>query len=112
MTAVRTFPDEWSMSQVLQPMSLGWLKVGLQMSTLTLSSSWREGTWRVREEVRCGSRSIGLCDRWLPVDFCYAPFATEVMWQRKMSRWVAKTRQSASRARADLKRKFTLPRSP
>jgi hypothetical protein len=28
-----------------------------------------------------------LCDRWLPLDFCYASFATEVMRRCKMTRW-------------------------
>jgi hypothetical protein len=30
--------------------------------------------------------SVALCDRWLPIDFRYAPFATEVMRRRKMLR--------------------------
>ena len=31
--------------------------------------------------------SVALCDRWLPIDFRYAPFATEVMWRCKMTKW-------------------------
>jgi len=31
--------------------------------------------------------SVALCDRWLPIDFRYAPFATEVMRRCKMTRW-------------------------
>jgi hypothetical protein len=31
--------------------------------------------------------SVALCDGWLPIDFRYAPFSTEVMWRCKMLRW-------------------------
>jgi hypothetical protein len=30
--------------------------------------------------------SVALCDRWLPVNFRYAPFTTEVVCRCKMSR--------------------------
>src|ERR1700742_4622498 len=40
MTAVRTFPDESSMSHILRPMRLGWLKVESQRSNSTSFNSW------------------------------------------------------------------------
>ena len=39
MTAVRTFPDESSMSHILRPMRWEWLEVGSQRSNLTSSNS-------------------------------------------------------------------------
>jgi hypothetical protein len=36
--------------------------------------------------VRYGVTSVALYDRWLPSDFRYAPFATEVMRRCKMLR--------------------------
>jgi hypothetical protein len=40
------------------------------------------------EQFECLLRvtSVALCDRWLPIDFRYAPFATEVMRRCKMTR--------------------------
>lgn len=39
---------------------------------------------------------VALCDRWLPLDCRYAPFATDVMRRRKMTRR-AKSRHSCAR---------------
>ena len=37
-------------------------------------------------KVCYGVTSVTLCDRWLPIDFRYAPLATEVMRRCKMLR--------------------------
>ena len=36
-------------------------------------------------KVCYGVTSVTLCDRWLPIDFRYAPLATEVMRRCKMT---------------------------
>ena len=48
---------------------------------------------REHRQWSLNDRYVALCDRWLPIDFRYAPFATAVMRRCKMTRWAKRRHQ-------------------